>query len=140
MASYVRVPKHLLNLPAGFKRGLRKGVLRAKVKLENAVVNSIKERWNRTGASAEAAKGFVEPTGGGNYKVVVRSGKSYDVFGEYGTGTRGAENAPSFKPAGWTYGKLAGMKPRMAFHVGAETALEEMFEEIEAAFADEMNG
>lgn len=140
MASYVKVPQHLLRLPAQFRRGLHLGANRSKLTLENGVKNSIKERWHRTGASAEAAKGAVEEAENGNLKIVVRSGKPYDVFGEYGTGTRGAENPPSFKPAGWNYGERAGMLPRMAFHLGAEEALEEMIKDFQTAFAEEMNG
>lgn len=140
MASYVRVPKHLLQLPALFRRALRKGVDRAKITLENGVKNSISERWHKTGASMEAAKGAVEEEANGNFRVIVKSGKPYDVFGEFGTGERGAADSPSFKPSNWNYGKLAGMKPRMAFHIGAEESLPDMIKDLEEAFNSEMNG
>lgn len=140
MASYVRVPAHLLRLPAAFRRGLAKGAERAKVTLENAVKRSIRQRWHKTGAAEAAATGAVEDTTGGNVKIVMRSGTDYDVFGEFGTGETGAQDAPSFKPPNWNYGKLAGMKPRMAFHLGKEEALAEMLEDISSGFDSELKG
>lgn len=140
MASFVKVPKHLLSLPSAFARALKKGARSAQNSIKNAVADSIARRWYNTGESKNAIEAETEEAAGGNYRVVVRSGTSYDVFGEYGTGTRGEENAPKFRPSGWKYGDIGGMKPRMAFHLGAEEALEDVKKDFQTAFRREMNG
>jgi len=139
MASFVRVPKHLLNLPANFKRGIIKGGKAAESSIKNGVRDSILKRWHNTGASAGAITSELTELENNNIRVVIKSGQFYDVFGEYGTGTRGEENAPSFKPNDWNYGEKAGIAPRMAFHLGAEEALPEVLTDLAEAIVGEMN-
>lgn len=77
-----------------------------------------------TEAKAGDGKGF----------VVAFSGRFYDVFGEYGTGRRGAEHRPAVVPSGWRYGSVAGMRARFAFHSGLTEALPD----IRQIFRDKM--
>lgn len=72
--------------------------------------------------------------GDGRGFVVAFSGTFYDVFGEYGTGKRGAEARPRVVPAGWRYGSVPGMRARFAFHAG----LDEAMPEIMNVFASKM--
>jgi hypothetical protein len=71
--------------------------------LRRHVEQSMRLRWYRTGASVEAlSKGEVIEEGN---RVTFRlvGGKFYDIFGEYGTGVRGAATGQP-APKGYTYG------------------------------------
>ncbi len=137
MSSFVNVPKGLLQLPERFRRGLDKGAKSVENTLKNGVRDSIMRRWYRTGESAHSITSEIIDNAEG-HQIVVRSGTPYDVFGEYGTGRRGSADAPSFKPASWKYGDLDGMKPRMAFHLGAEEVLLDMLKDLATAIRSEM--
>jgi hypothetical protein len=79
--------------------------------LRREVETSIRARWYRTGASL-GALGKGEVTSEDNkltYRLLF--GKFYDVFGEYGTGRRGAASGQP-APKGYTYGDKPGMAAR----------------------------
>jgi hypothetical protein len=77
---------------------------------------SIRARWYRDGKTAESVK--PETIEDGNRKVfrltptaTSKSGAPYPLFGEYGTGRRGAATGGP-APAGYRYGDKVGMTAR----------------------------
>jgi hypothetical protein len=77
---------------------------------------SIRQRWFRTGATEASLR--KEIVGEGDRKTfrlfptaVSKDGASYPLFGEYGTGRRGAASGRP-APAGYRYGGKPGMTAR----------------------------
>lgn len=72
--------------------------------------SSIRQRWYRTGASLGSVDDeIVEQGDTKTYRVGPRM--FYDIFGEYGTGRRGAATGTP-APVGYRYGPSAGMDAR----------------------------
>lgn len=72
--------------------------------------SSIRQRWYRTGASlASVEDEVIEQGDTKTYRVGPRM--FYDIFGEYGTGRRGAVTGQP-APTGYRYGPSAGMAAR----------------------------
>lgn len=71
---------------------------------------SVRARWFRTGATLQSAKDeFFESGEVKGYRLFPTT--FYAIFGEYGTGRRGAlTGRPA--PAGWRYGQQKGMAAR----------------------------
>jgi len=71
---------------------------------------SVRERWFRTGATLQSA--VDEFSGEGDSKFYrLRPMTFYAIFGEYGTGRRGAVSGRP-APAGYHYGPKPGMQAR----------------------------
>jgi len=71
---------------------------------------SVRARWFRTGATLQSAVDeFSEKDGVKFYRLGPTA--FYAIFGEYGTGRRGAASGRP-APAGWRYGPKQGMRAR----------------------------
>lgn len=83
--------------------------------LKRELQTSIRQRWYRTGAALTSLQEVT--TLEGNRKVyavgptATNKGAPYPLFGEYGTGRRGAATGRP-TPVGYRYGKSAGMDAR----------------------------
>lgn len=78
--------------------------------LRREVESSMRQRWYRTGASVESLQD--EVISEGNKKTYRLSPTTfYSIFGEYGTGRRGAATGEP-APIGYRYGPREGMEAR----------------------------
>ena len=92
--------------------------------LFSKVAASVRERWFGTGASLAAIQKETQVEDfARKVRVEVRSGKSYDAFGEYGTMRRGAAAKAKHRPKSWRYGrKKGGIKARLMYLIGLQEA------------------
>lgn len=133
MPTFIQIPFALKTLKSRLLAAHSEAVTDSEIVLKRFVASSIRARWYRTGASLRAMD-TQSQAGDGKGFAVAFSGMFYDVFGEYGTGKRGAANRPAVVPAGWRYGSVPGMRARYAFHAG----LDEAMPEIMQVFRDKM--
>lgn len=78
--------------------------------LRREVESSIRERWYRLGRTLESLEEDVIDEGDRKtYQLVPTA--AHAIFGEYGTGQRGAVTGQP-APSGWTYGNKPGMAAR----------------------------
>lgn len=82
---------------------------------------SMRARWYRTGASVESL-GQGEIVEEGNKSTFrLTAGKFYDIFGEYGTGQRGAATGQPTSPF-YRYGSKPGMAARRFSRLAIDVA------------------
>lgn len=83
--------------------------------------SSMRRRWYRTGASVEAlGQGeIIEEGDSVTFRLV--TGKFYDIFGEYGTGQRGAATGQPVPPF-YRYGSKSGMGARRFSRLAIDAA------------------
>lgn len=83
--------------------------------LKREYLSSIRARWFRTGATANSlVEGVVTDGNRKTFRIgptATRNGAPYSLFGEYGTGRRGAATGGP-APAGYRYGDKPGMTAR----------------------------
>lgn len=96
------------------------GILRREYQL------SIRQRWYRSGATADSVKEeIVEEGNRKSFRLfptaTSASGAPYPLFGEYGTGRRGAASGGP-APAGYRYGDKAGMTARRFSRIAVQRA------------------
>lgn len=82
---------------------------------------SMRARWYRTGASVSALGQGEVVEEGGNLIFRLATGKFYDIFGEYGTGQRGAATGQP-TPAFYRYGSKPGMAARRFSRLAIDAA------------------
>lgn len=81
---------------------------------------SIRARWFRTGASLDSLQEEFEARGSRSiYRLIV--GTFYSIFGEYGTGRRGAATGQP-APRGYSYGDRTGMAARRFSRLAIDAA------------------
>ncbi len=122
--SYPKKIKNLRNRIAGVNiaAGERMGKI-----LFSKVSASVRERWFRTGESLRALQTEVKVSRNGEtVAVAVLSGSEKDVFGEFGTRSRGRRNPAPHRPKSWRYSNAkGGIRARMMFLIGLEQAKKE---------------
>lgn len=100
---------------------------RAEKLLYAKVAASVRERWFRTGNSLRSLETELKTSRNGEHvSINVHSGTDYDVFGEFGTRSRGRRNPAPHRPKTYKYSNQAGgIRARMMFLIGLSQAKKE---------------
>jgi hypothetical protein len=86
---------------------------------------SMRARWYRTGASVGSISEGEIATEGNKSRIALTVGTFYSIFGEYGTGQRGAATGQP-APAFYKYGSKPGMSARRFSRLAIEDARPEI--------------
>jgi hypothetical protein len=93
--------------------------------LRRHLESSMRIRWYRTGASVESISEGEITTEGDKARFALTVGTFYSIFGEYGTGQRGAATGQPAPPF-YKYGSKPGMSARRFGRLAIETARPEI--------------
>jgi hypothetical protein len=93
--------------------------------LKRYLETSMRARWYRTGASVESINEGEVTTEGNKAQFTLTVGTFYSIFGEYGTGQRGAATGQPAPPF-YKYGSKPGMSARRFSRLAIETARPEI--------------
>jgi hypothetical protein len=93
--------------------------------LKRHLETSMRARWYRTGASVESINEGEVTTEGNKAQFTLTVGTFYSIFGEYGTGQRGAATGQPAPPF-YKYGSKLGMSARRFSRLAIETARSEI--------------